>query len=155
LQLLRTLGDLPTGLLAILESICQDHTTADLNDVIHLLLKSMDKITSAVIVLDGLDEVDEVNRKLIFHNLEDIVRRAATSVIKVVIVSREDTTYLTQWPDVSSFKLRVGIDTVAGDIDCFVGYAIRDLISRNELVIGDPALENEIFEALSEGAKGM
>jgi len=89
LQVLRTLGDLPTDLLAILESICHDHATADLEDVIQLVLKSMDKVTSVVIVLDGLDEVDEVNRKLIFHNLEDIVGRAATSVIKVAIASRK------------------------------------------------------------------
>lgn len=155
LQILRTLGDLPIGLLAVLERICQDSTTADIDDVIQLLLESIARLKSTAIVLDGLDEVGENDRKFIFHNLVHLVTQTTSSSTKVFIASREDTSYLTEVPHVSSFKLRMGVDTVTGDIDCFVKDAIRDLISRHELVIGDPALETEIFDALSQGAKGM
>ena len=155
LQVLRTLGELPTSLLVVLERIYRDNTTADLEDVINLLVKAMERVASAVIIVDGLDEVDEDDRKLIFQNLRDIITQATSPVIKTFIASREDTSYLTQLPHVPSFKLRIGIDTVAGDIESYVKHAIRDLISRRELVIGDPALEDEILEALSDGAKGM
>lgn len=95
LQLLSRRGGLPTGILAILESVCQDSATADLEDIVRLLLKSMEKIISPIIVLDGLDEVNELNRKIIFHNLNRLVSQASTSVVKIIIASREDTTYLT------------------------------------------------------------
>jgi hypothetical protein len=110
-QMLRTLGDLPTSLLAILERICQDNILPEIEDVNHLLLESMERTSSTVIILDGLDEVDEDGRKLIFHNLRNIIMRATSSVIKVFVASREDTSYLTQVPGTSSFKLRIGIDT--------------------------------------------
>lgn len=152
LQVLRTLGELPTGLLGLLENICQDSTTPEIEDISHLLRESMKRIPLAVIILDGLDEVDEDDRKLIFNILKNLVTQA---MVKVFVTSREDTTYLTQVPHVALFRLRVGVNVVAGDIDCFVKHAIRDLIRRRELVIGDPALEDEIFEALSQGAKGM
>jgi hypothetical protein len=155
LQLLRTLGELPTTLLEMLERICQDSSTVDLEDFLHLLLKAIERAMSAIIVIDGLDEVDENDRKLIFHHLRDIATRATPPIIKVLVASREDTSYLTQVPDAALFKRRIGIDVVAGDIDCYVQHTIRDLINRKELVIGDPALEEEIFGALSKGAKGM
>jgi hypothetical protein len=155
LQLLRTLGELPTILLEMLERICQDNSTVDLEDVLHLLLKAIERAMSATIVIDGLDEVDENDRKLIFHRLRDIATRATPPIIKVLVASREDTSYLTQVPDAALFKRRIGIDVVASDINCYVKHAIRDLINRKELVIGDPALEEEIFGALSKGAKGM
>jgi hypothetical protein len=51
IQMLRTLGDLPTSVLTILEKIWQDRSTADLEDVIHLLLKAMERVTSAALYL--------------------------------------------------------------------------------------------------------
>lgn len=155
LQMLRTLGELPTNFLAMLERICHDNSTTDLEDVVHLLLKAMKRVTSVVIVLDGLDEVDEDDRKLIFHILTDIITQTISPTIKLLVASREDTSYLIQASDVALFKVRIGIDAVSGDIDCYVKHAIRDLVNREELVIGDPALEDEIFEALSRGARGM
>lgn len=124
LQVLRTLGDLPASLLAILERICQDSMVPETEDSIYLLLETMKRITSAVIVLDGLDEVNEDDRKLIFRNLRDIILQATSTVIKVFIASREDTSYLTQVPDIPLFKLRIGTSAIAGDIDSYVRHAI-------------------------------
>ena len=129
-QVFRTLGELPTSLLAMLEGICQNNSTADLADVVHLLLKAIERVSSVVIVLDGLDEVDENDRKLIFHHLRDISTQATPPMIKVLVASREDTSYLTQIPGVALFKRRIGVDAVAVDIDCYDKHAIRDLINR-------------------------
>ncbi|KAE9367461.1 hypothetical protein N431DRAFT_348615, partial [Stipitochalara longipes BDJ] len=155
LQVLRTLGDLPSGLLIVLERICQENSKPDLEDVVHLLIQAVERVTSVVILLDGLDEVNENDRKLVFHHLQDIVALATPPMIKVLVASREDTSYLTLVPGVTLLKRRLGTDAVTDDIDCFLKHTIHDLIRRKELVISDPILEEEIFEALSKGSKGM
>jgi hypothetical protein len=146
---------LPERLLTVLERICQVNSTPDLEDVVHLLIQAIERVASVVILLDGLDEMDEAGRKDIFHNLHKVFALANPPVVKVLLASREDTSYLTLAPSVTLFKRHIGTNAVADDIDCFLKNAIHDLIRRNELVIGDPALEAEIFEALSQGAKGM
>jgi len=155
LQFLCTLGDLPERLLTLLEKICQKTSTPDLEDVVHLLTQAVQKVTTAVVLLDGLDEVNEDDRKVIFYHLQNIIARTTSPAIKILVSSREDASYMTLVPGVALFKRRIGIDVVADDIDCFLKHAIHDLIRRNELVVGDPVLVEEIFEALSEGAKGM
>ena len=139
----------------MLERICQGNSEPDLEDVVGLLVQAIERATPTIILLDGLDEVNEDDRKVIFKNLQNIFARATPPTLKVLVASREDTSYLTVVPDVALFKRRIGTDAVADDIDCFLKHAIRDLIRRDELIFGDPTLEEEIFEALSKGAKGM
>lgn len=109
---------------------------------------------SVIIVIDGLDEVFEKDRKLVFSTVRSLIE-AAASVIKILVASREDTSYLTMVANVPGFKVHIGTSTITEDIDSYVKHTIRALIERTELVLGNPLLEDDITTALVQGSKGM
>lgn len=111
-------------------------------------------IPSVVIFLDGLDEILDNDRRLVFSNIRNFIE-AAPSVVKVLFASREDTSYLTKIANVSQFRVHIGTNNITADIDTYVKHAVQTLIGRKELVLGDPSLAGLITTALVNGAKGM
>lgn len=123
-------------------------------DLHQLILEAVHDIPSVIIFIDGLDEVLDKDQKLVFSNIRDLIE-AAPSVVKVLLTSREDTSYLIRVVDVPGFRVHIGTENITDDIDIYVKHAIRALIERKELVVGDPLLADDITTALVNGAKGM
>lgn len=119
-----------------------------------LIPEAVKKHPSVIIFIDGLDEVLERERKLVFSSIRHLMKVLPSS-IRFFIASREDTSYLTKMTNLPSFKVHMRTSIIAGDIDSFVRHTVRDLIDRGELVLGNPLLEDEIATALAQGAKGM
>jgi ATP/maltotriose-dependent transcriptional regulator MalT len=147
------LGDLPTDILDSLEDLCQETKASDVDDVIQIIIE-LTKGLTLVIFMDGLDEIFEHERKFVFHHLRRFLVQK-TSSVKIFITSREDTSYLTQEPNVRSFKIRIGTNAISSDIESYVKHEVRHLIHRHELVVGNLELEAEIVAALVGGAKGL
>jgi hypothetical protein len=117
-------------------------------------LEAVHNIPSIIIFIDGLDEVLDKDRRLVFSTIRDLIE-AAPSVVKALFASREDTSYLIGVADVPRFKVHISTNNITEDIDIYVKHAIRTLIERKEMVLGDPLLAGDITTALLNGAKGM
>lgn len=129
-------------------------TTPTIEDLLHLLLAGLKGVTRVSIFVDGLDEVLERDRKIVFSNLKCILADSEAPA-KVFVSGREDTTYLLQTPGTLSLKARVASGTNSDDISSYIRDSISHLVERGDLSVGDPSLEIEIFDALAAGAKGM
>jgi hypothetical protein len=148
------LGDLSAAILDSLEELCQEARASDVGDVIQLIMELSKRGQTLFIFIDGLDEIFEHERKLVFYHLNTFLIKK-TSSVKIFVTSREDTSYLTQEPSVRSFKIRIGTNAISGDIESYVKHEVHHLIDRRELVVGNLELQAEIVAALVEGAKGM
>lgn len=148
-------GGLPPSTLVILEEIFRQGKIPEIEGLIELILNAIKRKPPLIVFIDGLDELNDEDRKLVFLKLTNLVTEADPCAVKILITSREDTAYLTKAQGIRCFKVRIGASTIAGDIDSFVKHATRELIEQRELILGNPSLEDEISTALIQGAKGM
>lgn len=68
----------------------------------------------------------------------------STCCAKVVVSSREDSSYLMKANNVTNFKIQVSQSSITGDITTYIKDEIRLLRNRGDLALGDPSLEVEI-----------
>jgi len=108
------------------------------------------------ILVDGVDEVDEQSRKLLFRFLEQVTK-CQHSVVKLAITSRSDfaSVGMTLSPRLAKYRIHVKPSSVSGDIDVFVRQTVQDFINSRDLVLRERSLKDEIIEKLTQGAKGM
>jgi hypothetical protein len=153
-QLLRSMGVLPDIILSMVRGICTGRSI--LEDLCHLLLASVIRVSRVILFVDGLDEILEQDREAVFSNLKSLLS-GSQGAAKLFVSAREDTTYGFQSPtaNIDCFRIRISATTIGGDIDNYVKHAVHELIERGDLSLGDPTLEKEIILALGAGAKGM
>lgn len=155
-QLLRCIGQLPDGLLDALDAICPDHTILpSLDEIVDLFIIALTSFPMAAIFIDGIDEFPENERKMSLSTLQRVLGLASHPT-KLFVSSREDISYLfPQSKDLSTFKVQIRKESIAADVDVYLRSAIKALLANGELRLGDPALADTIFTALSAGAQGM
>jgi hypothetical protein len=119
------LDDLLSPIFSTLENLLQDGKKPDVEDLTRLIQTSIEKLSSVVMFIDGLDEMSESDRKLVFSHLRIVTDLGSTSCVKAFVSSREDATYLIKLPNVPNFKIQVSSNTIAGDIDKYVKDEIR------------------------------
>jgi hypothetical protein len=127
----------------------------DTMELYRVLFTVVQQFTSATILIDGVDELVEDDINLVFSHLKALLKDCGFAHIKLFISGREDIASLFQVPGSWNAKVRITADTIAGDIDNYVKYAVRELVRIGELKFGDPLLEDEVVLALANGAKGM
>jgi tetratricopeptide (TPR) repeat protein len=113
-----------------------DQPTAILKD----LALSLDKL---YIIVDGLDELKDA--PTVINTIKDLINSAA--MIQVVFLSRRISAISSQLSTFPTIELTP--DLVSSDIN---NYISRELA---ELPIGDPELQNQVFQRLSQNANGM
>jgi hypothetical protein len=111
---------------------------------------SFDSIT---IIVDGLDEIKEDERQLVYHSLRDIL--SIRKVVKVLLSSRNDESQTVGLSDIEKYRILLRPDAISTDISGYIRHAVHTLHASKRLVLRSPALENEISDTLIEGAKGM
>ncbi|KAM0136395.1 hypothetical protein ACHAP3_004625 [Botrytis cinerea] len=155
-KLFRDMNEIPEALIAILEADYPDEATSpSLDQIVALLIKAIDELSSVAIFIDGLDELPESDRKLTFSILRRILNEV-TSPVKLFVSSREDVTYLFQSSSgLTTFKVHLQTDYISPDIEAYIRHAIDELITSGDLVLGNLALKEDIFTVLRDGAKGM
>jgi hypothetical protein len=148
---------LPDSVSDILETIFQDGIAIELKDIILLIVAGAKQMASSTvfILIDGVDELAEQSRKLLFSTMADLMSQASPILVKVLVTSRTDTSYLTPASIAETFTVHIHQQAVAGDIEGYIKYAVRDLIDKRKLVLGNPEVEHEIQKALYSGAQGM
>lgn len=155
-QLMRNMSVVSSALIHNLDNMFQYPTsTPTLEQVSNLLISVINECNVVAIFVDGLDEMPEIDRKLTFSTLTNILKTVFVPM-KLFVSSREDTSYLFQnLPSVSVFKFHIQMNLLGPDIDAYIRDSIKQLRDTHELELGDPSLEEDIFEALHVGARGM
>lgn len=153
-QLLRKLKSLPPAISATLENMFEDGKRPAVEHMLHLIRFSVEALSSVIMFIDGLDEMSESGRKLVFAHLQ-MKELGPTTCLKIFVSSREDGSYLMASYCVPNFKTLVSANTVSKDIEMYTKSEVRALRGKGDLALGDPALEGEIVTALVDGAKGM
>lgn len=125
-----------------------------MEELAHLIQSSVEVLCSVIMFIDGLDEMSESERKLVFSHLQ-MRWLEPNTCLKIFVSSREDASYLMEPYGVPLFKILMSTSTVSNDIEMYTKSEIRALKSKGDLALGDPALEDEIVTALVDGAKGM
>jgi len=85
------MDSVPKALIEMIYAFVSGERILDLVDVITLLLDILKTTLAATIFIDGLDEVVEDDRKLIFLHLKNLVVES-TANVKLYTSGREDTT---------------------------------------------------------------
>lgn len=130
----------------------------DENEILQLLDLALNSHLDSTIyiVVDGVDEVNEASRKVLFRFLEHVTK-CQHSTIKLGITSRSDFTSMgiILPPRLRKFRVHVKAASVSSDIDIFVRHTVQSFIMSRDLVIRETSLKDEIVEKLTQGAKGM
>lgn len=144
----------------ILEFYRNDEEPPEVDQVLGILLATLEQFSDAVVfAIDGLDEVAEKDRIVVYSSLKTILNHLGQSengiVLRLFITSREDVTTNVAVPGTFTFRQQASPSTISMDIGSFVRHSVRHLLESGSLVIGNPSLEEEIITALLDGAKGM
>ncbi|KAH0551075.1 hypothetical protein GP486_007577, partial [Trichoglossum hirsutum] len=148
-QILRPIPDL-----AMVAEILDETTSAlDFERIFTLLQRALPPDRRAYFILDGLDECNYAERKILIQGLrklQETFTLALCASIRLdpgnaLVLSSEQfiATRITSIPDENP------------DIETFIEAELASCIESRELVIGDPRLILKIQDALLEGSQGM
>ncbi|CAN9253185.1 unnamed protein product [Alternaria alternata] len=148
-QLLRTLSDLE-----ILSESCGDpyiHGSAD--EILELFLQGYSPSHRTYFIIDGLDECDETERRILVDALEKIQKKLkALFCISLRIEPNKSLSFLTE--HLLATRI-IPLPEKNPDIDAFIEADLRRCLEQELLTIGDPTLIIDIQDALVAGSQGM
>jgi hypothetical protein len=115
-----------------------------------LFLETIGEKDELFIIIDGLEELESIDRRKLLGFLERLQRAAKA---KIAIFSRPDPALTQQLSRFEIIKLSGQRNSM--DIAKYVQDSIIQAIDEDRLVVNDPALIDEIAETLVERADGM
>jgi hypothetical protein len=132
--------------------------TPETNEVFQILLQAVYWFQSVILVIDGIDEVDEPDRNTILKCLKTLMSCPGVSV-KVFVTSREDKDVLpilSPLPE-ACFRVHVPESATTKSIYCYVRDSVESMLYARRLAInpGNLELKMEVIRKLTVGARGM
>jgi len=126
---------------------------ADIDTVETLLQHCISRFSTLYIVIDALDEFEKEERNVLLRSLLSVIS-VPDSKAKLFLVGRSSvSTDIRKWFPASQEK-SVGGREVQADIEAYTRETIT-LRQREQLILQDPALAQEIIKELIDGANGM
>ena len=142
----------------IQESYHDGERTPDTDEVFNILLKVMQLCSSIVLVLDGIDEVDEKN----FYSVLSLLKKLLSApgvVVKLFVTSREHKDILSLLSPGTGEWYQVHIDQplISNDIESYIHHSVELLMASKRLIFNTSHTEimQEISQRLVQGANGM
>lgn len=153
-QLLQKI-EISSGVQSLIEkSYCDGMRVPQLQEVVEIVMTIVEESSGSVtLFVDGLDEVKEHDRQLIFHNLNNML--STRMPVKLLVSSRNDESQNTDLSDAARYRILLHPEKIATDINAYVHHAVQTLQASQRLAVRHPAVVKEIENALMEGAKGM
>ena len=148
-QLLLPISDLSM----MVELLDETSLALDLERIFILLQRALPSNCKAYFILDGLDECDYNERKILISQLQKLQETFALLLCVSLRLEPNETLRLC-----SEHFIAVKITSIPDDnpdIEAFVTSELESCIASKKLVIGNPALILEIQDALLEGSQGM
>jgi AAA domain len=130
-----------------------DPSPLTLDECVSLILEVLDD-TSAIIIIDALDECDLSRRHELLRALKDIVAKA-NNLVKVFLSSRDHADIVLKLVDVPNIYIN-STDNF-DDIERFVTIKVDEAIQEQRLLGGkvSTGLRDDIISKLSENAQSM
>jgi hypothetical protein len=122
--------------------------------VLEILSKTIEPFGNVFLVLDGLDEVNENDRPVVYEGLQKLINTHRVP-IKLLLMCRDNAAAALLPVAGRSFGVHVSELAIETDIQGFVRSSVATLLAQGELVIRAPELQEDIVTILIEGAKGM
>lgn len=145
-------NDLSRQIETALESMRQSSST-EFEEVLELLQMGIAPLRTFYIIIDGLDECERNDRRDILQVLSSLT--SSGSKVKVFMASRENISREITKTFRSIEHISMGCSSAQSEIAAFVEDTIQERLETEDLVVGDPALINDVKQALIEGAEGM
>lgn len=158
-SLLLVFGIIPDEVAGLIQNSYQDgERTPDTNEVFKILLEVVRLSSETVLVLDGIDEVDEKSFYSILSLLNDLLL-APEVVIKVFVTSREHKDLLSVLSPSTGEWYHIHIDQklISGDIESYIHHSVELLMASKRSIFNTSHTEimREIDHRLVQGANGM
>lgn len=147
--------EIPSSVQTIIEkAYCDGNRLPQLHEVFLILRTIVEtSFESVTILVDGLDEMKEEERQLVFSSLRDIL--TINKIIKLFLSSRNDESQTVASDITVKYRICLLPEKMSTDIDAYIRHAVSTLQAGRRLILRNPALEGEILDALIDGAKGM
>ncbi|KAK7932237.1 hypothetical protein PG985_002949 [Apiospora marii] len=125
----------------------------DPSEIGNLFLKLMPAPQKAYIFIDGLDECDRTNRRLLFEVLSTVI--TAADNICLYLSGRDSVR-----DDIRKYfpvyeHISLDCEATRDDIACYINDVIDEKLEEGDLVVGTDELIKEIKHSLANGAQGM
>jgi len=147
--------EIPSGIAKLIFDYYRDgERIPETKDVLDILSKTIELFKNVILVIDGIDEVKEEDRQSTYDALKCLTRIRRVPV-KVFISCREDIDLALGSIPGSNFRVQISEKVISTDIDGYIRHSVAFLLGRGDLVVRNPELEQDIVEALVNGAKGM
>jgi len=127
--------------------------TPETSDVFQVLMQTVCWFQNVILVVDGIEEVAEVDKNTILRCLKTLISCPGLSV-KVFLTCREDQNILSTLSPLPEASFRVGVLNSAPP-DNIEGYVRDSVDSMLPVVLGNLNLKEEVVQTLMAGAKGM
>jgi NACHT domain len=127
--------------------------TPETSEVFQVLMQTVCWFQNIILVIDGLEEVDEADRNTILRCLKTLISCPGLSV-KLFITSREDQnilSILSPLPE-SSFRVRILETATSTNVENYVRESVDSMLP---VVLSNASLKAEVIQTLITGAKGM
>ena len=148
-QLLQNIPDLTHAE----QLIDQGASVSDTDLVLQILECALPADSKAYIVLDGLDECDAAEARIILQLLQGL--QASFSILLCLSYKLRGDNSLAASVDELADQNRIGIPDNNPDISSFISSELEKRILSGKLAVGDPTLILEIQNTLVQGAQGM
>lgn len=129
-----------------------NHMEPDVNELSEFLLCLSQLPNTAYLLIDGLDECDDSDRREILSFLKKVVRDGQCR-IKVIISSRWDLDISNALQDFH--RISLGSSGTCSDIGVFIRDIIDQRLADGSIEIKEPSMAEEIKEALIQKSDGM
>jgi hypothetical protein len=148
--------NIPEDLEAHILSSYDDITTSlPLHDLLDIFEKALKLFSTCLIVVDGIDELPRESQFTIVGALKSIMSIDKT-LIKTLVSSRsEENDIRRALRGPNFYSIEISPANISNDIRLFINDEVDNRIKEGRLVLGNPAIKDEIVRALTVGAKDM
>lgn len=137
-----------------LDRLHADTCDLDFTDVTTLISTRLDLQKTYYIILDGLDECESVERKLIAKALSGFAE-VQKHGLKILCAGRPDTANSISFLLAPDYRFTLASKEIDADIAKYVDAVLDECLEDGRLKLGDPALILVISEALQRESQGM
>ncbi|MCJ1424468.1 hypothetical protein MMC29_002356 [Sticta canariensis] len=125
----------------------------EIDELETLVLDMCDLLQKTIILIDGINEMEQDNRKLVMRFLKSIQQNQA--VIKLFITSRPDVDLLKIFSEGQLTRINIQAQDTRAEIENFVNTRVDKEAKNGPLAVCGPAVIDEIKKTLNMKAKGM
>ena len=133
-----------------MQSLLQD---IDLESTLKLIQMQASTLRTLYIVIDGLDELEKLERDRLLKSLASLIAQGPN--LKIFISGRDSLAAELTRKLPTHERIPMACDGAQLDITMFIKDTLQEKLTGGELIVRDQGLIAEINQALTDGADGM